>query len=201
MDFENQISVSHGYLSRCKKKSNPTLDKILKIVNVLDIELCFCDKDDFTRVKSDGEFKNSSTEVKCFEISSSKDLVEFLVSLDIEQKEIEYASDIVQEVITEYQNGSREPSLKILLKLADSLGLKLCFIDSKDLTEKDSYLELSQMLIDSGVITPDPLIDSIHTVISDLKNYFSSDKVSNEQKEALESKIKDLLYEETKKLL
>ncbi len=206
--LEEQISVSYGYLSRCKE-SQPTLDKILRIANSLNMDVCFCDKSDLAKITqpdSNIESENNSNNVDLehiegFELSSTRDLIEYLDMLEIDSTEIEKHANLAIGLISKYRNASRSPTLSTLLKLANFLEFKLYFLNPNNIKHKDSYLELSQSLIDSGVITTNTSIKSNHPIISDLNKFFTSDKVSDEQKTALESKIKNLLYEETKKLL
>lgn len=95
----------------------------------------------------------------------------------ISLRQLELAAKIPTSTISRYKTIS--PSLENVIKIANTLDMDVCLCNKCDLAK--------------NALT--------HPIISDLSNFLSSDKVSDEQKANFKSKIKDLLYEETKKLL
>lgn len=205
LELETGIGASN--ISKYDTKS-PTLKNLLKIFKALDMELCFCDENDLAKLResnSNIQTRNKADNIglenlKSFEITSSENLISYIDSLPVARSSIEKNASLPNGTFYRFEKTGRI-NLTPLIKLANSLGFKLYFLNLNDIYGKNSYLELSQFLIDSEAITSDNLITSNHPIISDLNNFFASDKVSDEQKVKLESKIKDLLYEETKKLL
>lgn len=90
---------------------------------------------------------------------------------------LEKALGMSSGTISKYKTTS--PSLANVIRIANALDMEVCFCTKYDLDK----------------------IHLNHSIISDLDDFFNSKQFSDEEKTALESKIKDLLYEETKKIL